>query len=127
MSDSHVKSAVKAVTWRVVGAADTFILSWLLTGRPTLAGVIVGVETVTKSLLYYAHERAWAAARARRVVERIGTAIAGKTDPLHIGVAILLILATFAIGFSIPLGPRVKIQSRDWAPALIAPVTYRDC
>jgi uncharacterized membrane protein len=56
---SHIKSVAKAITWRVLGAADTFVLSFLVTGKATAAIGIVGFELFTKSMLYYGHERAW--------------------------------------------------------------------
>jgi len=56
---SHIKSVAKAITWRVLGAADTFVLSFLVTGKATAAVGIVGFELLTKSMLYYGHERAW--------------------------------------------------------------------
>lgn len=49
----------KAVTWRLVGTIDTFIVSWIVTGKPEVALSISGIEFFTKILLYYAHERAW--------------------------------------------------------------------
>lgn len=55
----HAKSAVKAVTWRCIGAVDTFILAFVVTGHLGAAGSIMGAEVFTKSFLYYAHERAW--------------------------------------------------------------------
>jgi uncharacterized membrane protein len=59
MVASHCKSVAKAITWRVLGAADTFVLSFLVTGKATAAVGIVGFELFTKSVLYYGHERAW--------------------------------------------------------------------
>ena len=59
MVASHCKSAAKAITWRVLGAADTFVLSFLVTGKATAACGIVGCELFTKSVLYYGHERVW--------------------------------------------------------------------
>jgi uncharacterized membrane protein len=56
---SHFKSIAKAITWRVLGAADTFVLSFFVTGKATAAVGIVGFELLTKSVLYYGHERAW--------------------------------------------------------------------
>lgn len=56
---SHLKSIAKAVSWRVVGAIDTFLLSFLVTGKLSLAGAVVGFELLTKTALYYGHERAW--------------------------------------------------------------------
>lgn len=61
MFGSHLKSATKAVTWRLVGAVDTFGLSYLMTGKLSAAAGIVGLEVITKSFLYYGHERAWEA------------------------------------------------------------------
>jgi uncharacterized membrane protein len=58
--ESHPRSLVKAISWRLVGSMDTFILSWLITGKLRFAFSIAGVETITKILLYYFHERAWA-------------------------------------------------------------------
>ena len=59
MVASHCKSVAKSITWRVLGAADTFVLSFLVTGKATAACGIVGFELLTKSILYYGHERAW--------------------------------------------------------------------
>lgn len=56
---SHLKSASKAVSWRLVGALDTFALSFLVTGKVGAATAIVGLEVMTKTFLYYGHERAW--------------------------------------------------------------------
>jgi uncharacterized membrane protein len=58
---SHIKSATKAITWRLLGAVDTFGLSYLMTGKLSAAVGIVGFEVITKSVLYYGHERAWEA------------------------------------------------------------------
>ena len=58
-SDTHVRSLVKAISWRTLGTVDTFILSWLITGEAQVALVISGVEVFTKLFLYWAHERAW--------------------------------------------------------------------
>lgn len=58
--DSHTRSIAKAISWRVTGSIDTFILSWLITGNLKFAGSIAGIEVITKIVLYYLHERAWA-------------------------------------------------------------------
>jgi uncharacterized membrane protein len=57
--DAHSRSVAKAVTWRLTGSIDTFILSLLITGSIKIAGSISLVEMVTKILLFYLHERAW--------------------------------------------------------------------
>jgi sulfate adenylyltransferase large subunit len=55
-----LRSIVKAVTWRITGSLDTFLLSWLFTQSAKLAAAISLAEVVTKLVLYYWHERAWA-------------------------------------------------------------------
>jgi len=57
--DSHYKSLLKAVSWRVTGSLDTFFLSWIITGTATLAFSIAFVELFTKIALYWIHERIW--------------------------------------------------------------------
>jgi uncharacterized membrane protein len=61
--DSHPRSIAKAVSWRITGSADTFVLSFIFTGSVKLAGSIAIAEMATKTLLYYLHERAWSAIR----------------------------------------------------------------
>ena len=58
--EGHGRSFMKAVSWRAVGTIDTFIISFFVTGRASLAGSIAAVEVVTKIMIYYLHERVWA-------------------------------------------------------------------
>lgn len=58
--EAHSRSFAKAVSWRVLGSLDTFVLSWFFTGSPKAAGAIAITEVLTKMVLYYFHERAWA-------------------------------------------------------------------
>ena len=68
--DSHLRSLIKAVSWRCVGTMDTFLVSLMVltvTGvaeggigqAARISGGIAAVEVVTKICLYYLHERAW--------------------------------------------------------------------
>lgn len=59
--EAHSRSVAKAISWRVVGSLDTFFISWIVTGQLKYAGIILGVETFTKVVIYYGHEqfRAW--------------------------------------------------------------------
>jgi uncharacterized membrane protein len=61
--ESHPRSLVKAISWRVLGSVDTFVLSLIFTHSLVFAGSIASTETLTKILLYYFHERAWAGVR----------------------------------------------------------------
>ena len=57
MKATKQRSALKAITWRIVGTADTFLLSYLITHKAITAASIAGFEVLTKTLLYYFHER----------------------------------------------------------------------
>ena len=75
-SDSHLRSLLKAVSWRCVGTLDTFVVSFVVlnvTGATAgvghaarISGSIAAVEVVTKVALYYFHERAWARVKLGR-------------------------------------------------------------
>lgn len=57
--ETRLRSIAKAVSWRVVGSLDTLLLSYLFTGNVLVASSIASTETVTKTVLYYLHERGW--------------------------------------------------------------------
>jgi uncharacterized membrane protein len=58
-SDSHVRSLVKAISWRIIGTLETFLISWAITGKLQTAGGIAGVQAILSTLLYWYHERVW--------------------------------------------------------------------
>ena len=57
--EAHTRSFAKAVSWRMTGSLDTFVLSLLITGSFKFAGGIAATELLTKIVLFYLHERAW--------------------------------------------------------------------
>lgn len=59
-ADKPIKSVIKAVSWRIVGTIDTMVISYIITGKITVAISIGSVEVITKTILYYFHERLWA-------------------------------------------------------------------
>jgi len=59
-ADKPIKSLMKSVSWRIVGTIDTMVISYFITGKVTLALSIGTVEVLTKTILYYFHERLWA-------------------------------------------------------------------
>lgn len=73
--EAHRRSLAKATSWRILGSIDTFLLSWLFTGNVKAAGGIALTEVLTKMVLYYFHERAWASVKWG--VSRTG----GEIDP----------------------------------------------
>jgi len=65
VGDSHKRSLLKALSWHTLGTVDTFVLSWIITGNINFAAAIGGFELLTKSILYYAHERVWTRIKIR--------------------------------------------------------------
>ncbi|MEO8812857.1 MAG: DUF2061 domain-containing protein [Caulobacteraceae bacterium] len=65
------RSLVKAITWRMLGSIDTFFISFIIASlfhtpmrhAASIAGSIASTEAVTKIILFYFHERAWARVR----------------------------------------------------------------
>ncbi len=57
--DSHKRSVLKGISWRITGTTDTILISYIITGSIGKAASIGLVEVVTKLFLYYAHERIW--------------------------------------------------------------------
>lgn len=60
---AHRRSLAKAVSWRVIGSIVTFGIAFALTSSFAIAGAIALIEIALKTLLYYAHERAWLTSR----------------------------------------------------------------
>jgi len=58
-SDSHLRSILKGLTWRVIATTTIFIITYFTTGEVKTAFTIAGIEFPVKLLIYYAHERAW--------------------------------------------------------------------
>ncbi|MTE27200.1 DUF2061 domain-containing protein [Winogradskyella ouciana] len=56
---SHKRHIAKTLTWRIVGTLDTVILSWMISGSPSIGLKIGFAEVITKMILYYLHERTW--------------------------------------------------------------------
>ena len=65
MASKRSRTAVKTLTWRVLATTDTFLISYIITGRFDFAGAIAGIEVATKMILYYLHERAWSKDRGQ--------------------------------------------------------------
>jgi uncharacterized membrane protein len=62
-TEAHVRSMAKAITWRAFGGLNTFAIAALITGSSKLAGGVALAEILTKTVLYYIHERVWALLR----------------------------------------------------------------
>jgi len=57
--DTHVRSIVKALTWRVIATFVTFFVAWAILGELGHAVEIGLLDTLIKLGAYYGHERVW--------------------------------------------------------------------
>ena len=59
MTERHVRSVFKGMTWRIIATMTTTLLVYIFTGSLVLAAEIGVLEVTLKLMFYYAHERAW--------------------------------------------------------------------
>lgn len=57
--ESHLRSILKGLTWRVIASGAIFIITYLTTGEMQTAVTVTSIEFPVKLLLYYLHERGW--------------------------------------------------------------------
>ena len=57
--ESHVRSIVKALTWRVIATLVTIFVAYFILGDVSHALEIGLLDTVIKLGAYYGHERVW--------------------------------------------------------------------
>ena len=57
--DSHLRSWVKSITWRVIGIVILGGLTWLFTNNWEQTTYITVTFHSIRLVLYYFHERAW--------------------------------------------------------------------
>lgn len=65
--ESHLRSVLKGLTWRVVATSTIIAIAYFKTGDVTMALEIGAIEFFIKLLLYYLHERAWQVAPIGRI------------------------------------------------------------
>jgi uncharacterized membrane protein len=59
MKDTTKRTVTKTMTWRVVGTASTFFVSYLVTGSWSVSSGIAIIQMFVNTILYLAHEKAW--------------------------------------------------------------------
>ena len=57
--DTHIRSVVKAISFRIIASLTTVILVLIFTGNLALAGAIGILDLILKLMIYYLHERVW--------------------------------------------------------------------
>ena len=59
ISNSNKRHIIKTFSWRGIGTLDTILFGWLITGNPFTGLKIGSIETASKMLLYFGHEKLW--------------------------------------------------------------------
>ena len=58
-TESHLRSFMKALSWRIIATLTTIVITWFFTGQVSTALKVGAFEFVLKFIVYYLHERAW--------------------------------------------------------------------
>ena len=88
----------KAITWRIIGTIDTWLISYILVyyigdtpeKATEAASYIAGLELITKTILYYFHERTWGrlsfgfTPRVRHIIKTISWRLVGAIDTIFL-------------------------------------------
>jgi uncharacterized membrane protein len=61
VKESHLRSALKGFTWRIIATTTTVLIAYAITGEVDTALSIGAIEFVGKIFIYYLHERIWQA------------------------------------------------------------------
>ena len=57
--ESHGRTIMKALSWRVIATCVTFTVALIITGELKFAAEIGLADTIIKLGAYYLHERTW--------------------------------------------------------------------
>ena len=57
--ESHSRSIVKAISYRILGSATTALIFYTLTGKASLSLSAGVLDKVLKIGVYFVHERVW--------------------------------------------------------------------
>ncbi|OGT42927.1 MAG: hypothetical protein A3F42_06660 [Gammaproteobacteria bacterium RIFCSPHIGHO2_12_FULL_37_34] len=57
--ESHLRSLIKAFSWRILGSFVTMVISYIVTKQITFSFYIGLFDFLSKIIFYYLHERIW--------------------------------------------------------------------
>ena len=57
--NTKIRHLIKPFSWRLIGTLDTFLISYLITGSFINGIQISLIESLTKILLFYLHDKIW--------------------------------------------------------------------
>lgn len=57
--ETHLRSVVKGLSWRVIATLVTTIVVWFISGEISMALVAGAIDSLVKVGLFWGHERLW--------------------------------------------------------------------
>ncbi len=60
MTETPLRSIIKALTWQGMGLVVMMLITWLVTGSIAKGGMIAVLGATTGTVTYILHERLWA-------------------------------------------------------------------
>ena len=57
--DTHFRSVMKGISWRVLATMVTTIVVYLYSGELVAAAIVGSFDALAKIVLYWGHERLW--------------------------------------------------------------------
>ena len=70
--ESHIRSILKGITWRVIATSMIFGIAYFTTGELKTATTVAAIEFPLKLFIYYLHERAWQMAPRGSIRRKLG-------------------------------------------------------
>lgn len=59
MHETHKRSIIKGITWRLIASVTTMTVVFVVTGNLALVASVGAVDVTAKIFFYYLHERTW--------------------------------------------------------------------
>ena len=59
MREENKRSALKAISWRIIATCTTMFLVYVLTSQLELTATVGSLDVVLEILFYFIHERGW--------------------------------------------------------------------
>ena len=69
--ETHLRSVVKGISWRVIATLVTTLVVYIYTGELAAAALLGFSDSFAKIGLYWGHERIWQTIRWGRVIPSI--------------------------------------------------------
>ena len=71
--ETHLRSVVKGISWRIVATLVTTIVVFLYSGELVAAAIVGSIDALVKIFLYWGHERIWQRIQWERIIPTVSS------------------------------------------------------